>query len=80
MGGNLKTIVTFATKCFVRYSCHVHYLDVRYLGGFTVEDKETVVAGDSQTDDSIRIILQNDIESRRLPPIDAFRFVGNLSK
>ena len=50
------------------------------LGGFTVEGKETVVSGDSQTDDSIRRILQKDIESGRFPPIDVFRFVGNLSK
>ena len=50
------------------------------LGGFTVEGKETVVSGDSQTDDSIRGISQKDIESGHLPPIDVFRFVGNLSK
>ena len=50
------------------------------MGGFTVEGKETVVSGDSQTDDSIRRILQKDIESGRFPPIDVFRFVGNLSK
>ena len=49
-------------------------------GGFTLEDKETVVAADSQTDESIRIILQKDIEFRRLPPIDVLRFAGNLSK
>ena len=29
-----------------------------------IEGKETVFASESQTDDSIRIILQNDIESR----------------
>ena len=44
LGGNLKNIVTFGTKHFVRYSRHVRYLysrHVRYLGcpllgGFTV--------------------------------------------
>ena len=44
------------------------------------EGKETVVAADSQTDDSIRIILQKDIESRSLPPIDILRFDGDPSK
>ena len=45
-----------------------------------IEGKETVVAADSQTDDSIRIILQKDIESRSLPPIDILRFDGDPSK
>ena len=34
--GNLKTIVTFGTKCFVRFSWHVHYLGCPLLGAFTV--------------------------------------------
>ena len=44
------------------------------------EGKETVVAADSQTDDSIRIILQKDIDFRSLPPIDILRFDGDPSK
>ena len=36
LGGNLKKIVTFETKCFVRYSLHVHYLGCSLLGGFAV--------------------------------------------
>ena len=36
LGGNLKKIVTFGTKCFVRYSWHVRYLGCPLLGGFTV--------------------------------------------
>ena len=36
LGGNLKKIVTFGTKCFVRYSWHVGYLECPLLGGFTV--------------------------------------------
>ena len=36
LGGNLKKIVTFGTKCFVRYSWHVRYLGCLLLGGFTV--------------------------------------------
>ena len=30
MGGNLKKIVTFGTKCFVRYSCMSATWDVRH--------------------------------------------------
>ena len=45
-----------------------------------IECKETVAAADSQTDDSIRIILKKDIESRSLPPIDVLRFNGDPSK
>ena len=45
-----------------------------------IECKETVAAADSQTDDSIRIILKKDIESRSLPPIDVLRFDGDPSK
>ena len=36
MGGNLKKIVTFGTKCFFRYSWHVCYLGCPLLRGFTV--------------------------------------------
>ena len=36
LGGNLKKIVIFGTKCFVRYSCYVRYLGCPLLGGFTV--------------------------------------------
>ena len=36
LGGNLKTIATFGTKCFVHYSRHVRYLGCPLLGGFTV--------------------------------------------
>ena len=39
LGVNLKKIVTFGTKRFVRYSRHVHYLGCRLLGGFTVIQK-----------------------------------------
>ena len=34
--GNLKKIVIFRTKRFVRYSCYVRYLGCPLLGGFTV--------------------------------------------
>ena len=34
--GNLKKIITLGTKCFDRYSWHVHYLGCSLLGGFTV--------------------------------------------
>ena len=44
------------------------------------EGNETVVAADSQTDDSIRIILPKDIESRSLQSIDVLRFDGDRSK
>ena len=36
MGGNLKKIITFGTKYFVRFSWHVHYLGYPLLGGFTI--------------------------------------------
>ena len=36
LGGNLTKIVTFGTKCFVRYPRHVRYLECLLLGGFTV--------------------------------------------
>ena len=36
LGGNLKKIVTFGTKRFVRYSKHVRCLGCLLLGGFTV--------------------------------------------
>ena len=36
LGGNLKKIVTFGTKRFVRYSWHVRYLECPLLEGFTV--------------------------------------------
>ena len=36
MGGNFKKIVTYGTKCFVRYSWNVRYLGCPLLGGFTV--------------------------------------------
>ena len=36
---NLKKIVTFGTKRFVRYSWHVRYLGCLLLGGFTVMTK-----------------------------------------
>ena len=45
-----------------------------------IEGKERVVATDSQTDNSIRIILQKDIESGTLPPIDVIRFDEDPSK
>ena len=45
-----------------------------------IEGKETVVAADSQTDDSNRIILQKDIEPRSLPPIVVLRCDGDSSK
>ena len=45
-----------------------------------IEGKEAVAAVDSQTEDSIKIILQKDIESHSLPPIDALRFDGDPSK
>ena len=45
-----------------------------------IEGKETVVAADSKTEDSIRIILQKVIESCSLPPIDVLRFDSDSSK
>ena len=36
LGGKLKKIVTFETKCFVRCSWHARYLGCPFLGGFTV--------------------------------------------
>ena len=36
LGGNLKKILTFVTKYFVRYSWHVRYLGCPLLGDFTV--------------------------------------------
>ena len=36
LGGNLRKIVTFGTKFFVRYSRHVRSLGCTLLGGFTV--------------------------------------------
>ena len=36
MGGNLKKIVTFGTKCFFHYSSRVYYSGYPLLGGFTV--------------------------------------------
>ena len=36
LGGNLRKIVTFETKFFVRYLRHVRYLGCTLLGGFTV--------------------------------------------
>ena len=36
LGGNLKKIVPFRTKCFVRTLLHVRYLRCLLLGGFTV--------------------------------------------
>ena len=36
LGGNLKNIVTFGTKCFVRYLWHARYFGCPLLGGFTV--------------------------------------------
>ena len=39
MGGNLKKIVTFGTKCFVRYLWYVRYLGCPPLGAFTVFPK-----------------------------------------
>ena len=36
LGGNLKRIVTFGTKCFVRYPWYVPYLGYPLLEGFTV--------------------------------------------
>ena len=36
LGGNLKKIFTFVTKCFVRYSWHVRYFGYPLMGGFTV--------------------------------------------
>ena len=54
--------------------------DIDALIDELIESKETVLAADSHTDDSIRIILQKDIESRSLPPIDVLRFDGDPSK
>ena len=54
--------------------------DIDALIDELIESKETVLATDSHTDDSIRIILQKDIESRSLPPIDVLRFDGHPSK
>ena len=36
LGRNLKKIVTFGTKCFLRYSWNVRYLGCPLFGGFTV--------------------------------------------
>ena len=43
LGVNLKSNVTFGTKCFVHYSQHVHYLGCPLLGGFTVYRKMSVL-------------------------------------
>ena len=43
MGGHLKKIVTFRTKCFVSYSLYVHYLGCPLLGGFTVLSKHVIL-------------------------------------
>ena len=43
LGGNLKKIVTFRTKCFVRYSLYVRYLGCPLLGGFTVLSKHVIL-------------------------------------
>ena len=43
LGGNLKKIVTFGAKHFVRYSRHVRCLRFSLLGGFTVKKKKTKV-------------------------------------
>ena len=43
LGGNLKKIVTFRTKCFVRYSWHVRYLGCPPLGDFTVFPKKLFI-------------------------------------
>ena len=45
-----------------------------------IEGKETIFAAERQTDDSVRIILQNNIESRSLLPFHVLRFDGNPSK
>ena len=46
-----------------------------------MEGENTVVAAASQTEDSIRINLQQkDVESRTLPPIDVLRFDGDPRK
>ena len=42
LGGNLKKIVAFGTKRFVRYSRHVRYLGCPLLGGFTVLSIDTL--------------------------------------
>ena len=39
LGGNFKKIVTFETKCFVRYSWYFCYLGCPLLRGFTVGEK-----------------------------------------
>ena len=44
--GNLKKIVTFGTKCFVRYSWHVRYLGCPSLGSFSVIDTLIIVFTD----------------------------------
>ena len=36
LGGNLKKIITYGTKRFVRCSRHVRYLECPLLGGFTI--------------------------------------------
>ena len=42
LGGNLKKNVTFGTKCFVGYLCHVRFLGCPLLGRFTVSPSENV--------------------------------------
>ena len=43
LGGNVRKIVTFGTKHFVRYPMHVRYLGLGcpLLGGLTVEKNAT---------------------------------------
>ena len=41
VGINLKKIVTFGTKHFVRYSRHVYCLRYSLLGGFTVKKNKS---------------------------------------
>ena len=38
LGGNFKKIVTFGTKCFVRYSWPERHLRCTLLGGFTANE------------------------------------------
>ena len=38
LGGNFKKIVTFGTKCFVRYLWPERYLRCTLLGGFTANE------------------------------------------
>ena len=44
LGGNLKKIVGFGTKRFVRYSWHVRYLGCPLLRGLTVLTILTILA------------------------------------